>query len=181
MRALLDDCNDSFPHPHWALFCDLPFDDEATRLRVWFLDALEQFPPSSVLHGLWFGLFNPIDEVHGAVTDLDVIGSCAVIGPDPFGWAASPDWMPVGGRARSEVLASIYNLAYADDDGLGNGAEYSLALAFLVFGLAHGFRGLRLPPALSSDLLVVGGFNDGDGLVIGRATNRAFEPAQYAG
>jgi hypothetical protein len=181
MNTLLDDCATAFPHQSWARFRELPFDEDAARVFVWFLAQLSRCPPATGLHAVWFGLFNPIDAVRGVVTDLDVVGLSAPVGEDPFGWATSPDWAPDCGRARSEVLASIYDLAYSNDDELGNAAEYTLALGFVTFGLARGFREHRWSPALSNDLLVAGGFNDGDGLVIGVATNRGFAAAPYAG
>jgi hypothetical protein len=87
---------------------------------------------------------------------------------------------PAGNSARSAVLAAIYNAAYASDDRLGNVAEYSLALGFLAFVIPHVLGEHRQLPGLSSDAMVVGGFNSGDGLLIGRMSGLGFEPARYA-
>jgi hypothetical protein len=173
-------CEGQYTHSDWASFRSFDYDREVPEIRQWFVDRLDSSPPSSPLRAVWFGLFNPIDETYGVVADLDVIGSVTPIGNDPMAWASTPDWSTADNRARSAVLAAIYNAAYESDEGLGNVAEYPLALGFLAFVIPHVLGDGRPMPRLAEDAVVVGGFNSGDGVLVGRMTSRGFEPAKYA-
>ncbi|MCE9673567.1 hypothetical protein LY474_37755 [Myxococcus stipitatus] len=122
-------------------------------------------PPPAPITGLWLGLFNP--TVRGRATaDMHLIGA-------PYD-ATNPDWLfrqrwgqdtPDSGSA---ILDSIYRLAYEHEDGLGNDAEYALALAYAALAVRHLAR--HIGPTLLGDAaqrVLHVGFDSGDFLCIG--------------
>lgn len=127
--------------------------------------AQTRTPSPAPITGLWLGLFNP--TVRGRVTaDIHLIGA-------PYD-ATDPDWLfrerwgkgtPDSG---STVLDSIYQVAYGHEAGLGNDAEYPLALAYAALAVRH--LAQRMGPTLLGDAtqrVLNVGFDSGDFLCIG--------------
>ncbi|HEY5314258.1 MAG TPA: hypothetical protein VIK18_17125 [Pirellulales bacterium] len=178
MRRVIDECASRRPHPDWEWLRQLPYGD-LSALEEWIEKPLQLDPPSERQAGLWFGMFNPYvgDE---PVADIYISGS-KEFDPDPFTfeWACGPDWRPDDRYANSEVMAMIYRIAYAADDGLKNDAEYPLCLAYGALAIRALLNGLdpALIPATIVGAGVAVGFDSGDGILLGRLTSNGLEPS----
>ncbi len=163
MQDLICWCAERHPHKDWQRLAAIRWDEDLCRLAVWLDFVLRDQPPQRTITGLWFGLFNPVVE-EGAAADLYVAGNPY----DADGeWAVSPRW--VAPAARSIALAEMYRIAYENKKGLGNDAEYPLALGYAALavrtlGTALNRRVL-LGKAPSRTLEV--GFDSGDSMVVG--------------
>jgi hypothetical protein len=111
MAAVIDACEQSLPHPGWAAFRDLPF-DELSAMREWLRKVFEQEPPRVRLAGLWFGLFHPSAGGGGASTDIRVGGSTRFTDNGELDWAYGLEYRPVNSWACSPVLDIIHCTAY---------------------------------------------------------------------
>ncbi|QQR41796.1 hypothetical protein JKA73_21870 [Myxococcus xanthus] len=158
-------CEAARPHPDWSALRALNVEGDLRQLQQWLETIMRTAPPPAPITGLWFGLFNP--TVQGRVTaDIHLIGA-------PYD-ATDPDWLfrqrwgkgtPVSG---STVLDSIYQLAYGHEGGLGNDAEYPLALAYAALAVRR--LSQRMGPSLLGDAaqrVLLVGFDSGDFLCIG--------------
>jgi hypothetical protein len=170
MAAVLNDCEVQVPHLDWAEFKALDYSSDAQAMSGWLDLALSGPSIDDEFQGLWFGLHNIVcDDIETA----DVyVGAARSFDSRSNDWAMSPAFNPDHGELESRVLDSIYQLAYRSADGLGNHAEYPLALAYgsMVscevlerFALRPGFSGLRGAAAGfdSGDYLNLGEFADG--------------------
>ncbi|AKQ65667.1 hypothetical protein A176_002579 [Myxococcus hansupus] len=158
-------CSTARPHPDWSALRTLPVESDLQYLQQWLETITREAPPPAPITGLWFGLFNPV--VQDRVTaDLHLIGA-------PYD-ATDPDWLfrqrwgkdtPDSG---SKVLDAIYQIAYGHEDGLGNDAEYPLALAYAALAIRHLAQRMstRILGDAAQRVLHVG-FDSGDFLVIG--------------
>ena len=177
MRTLIAACDTQYPHVSWAAFTKLPFDKEPPDLLHWLRGTFEREAPAHPLGALWFGIYNPIDRTDGVVADFTVCGSTSYDPDDEtFGWAVDSDYLPTDGRARSTVLAALYDAAYAAEQPLENIAEYSLALGYTAFALADAFKHLNELPGVAHGAAIAVGFNSGDGLLIGHLMPHGFVP-----
>jgi hypothetical protein len=155
-------------HDDWEKLRALPYDDLG-ELREWIEKPFSAEPSRKKLAGLWFGLFNPVYDTE-PVADIYVCGSTRFDpNPDDNSWANGPDWVPEDGYAHSSVLASIYKIAYRKD-GLGNDAEYPLALAYGGVAVGDLLRGTEPSVFLGSSpsLGVAVGFDSGDHVLVGK-------------
>ncbi|MDP8942846.1 MAG: hypothetical protein M3N16_01795 [Actinomycetota bacterium] len=177
MFRVIDFCSEARPHGDWRRFREqLNFDDDLRRLTDWLRTVFSNQPPPEEIDGLWFGLFEPVED--GEPTrDMDVAGGTGARN-DPDRWAERLTWTPKAAHARSQVLHGIYQIAYdgleSDGwvEGLGNEAEHPLCLTYA--GLA-----VRWLASTSLSELLLGratervievGFNDGDLLHLGTLT-----------
>jgi hypothetical protein len=170
MRRIISRCREVCPHPDWDELARLPYDD-VHDFQDWLPRPFELSPPTTILAGLRFGLFNPIYD-RGIVADIYICGSTRFDpNPDNCDWAVGPDWWPEGRYAHSKILADIYKIAYREK-GLENDAEYPLCLAYgaaMVRGLlnspdAQSFRRHCGTPGVAV------GFDSGDFILLGRFT-----------
>jgi len=114
----------------WDAFRDLPYESELDRLASFFVDVVEKEPPATPLAGFFAEIAHPS---RGGETVADLwLGGSSRYEPDVEEWFAHLDYTPRAGRAQSEVLAQIYRIAYAPG-GLGNAAEYTVALAWAAY------------------------------------------------
>lgn len=177
MRRLIDRCAKSLPHRGWDKLRQLHYDDVAS-LRSWIECVLVNEPPTSDLRGLWFGIFNP--QYGGRPTaDFYVSGSDRFDGKSESNdWACGPTWWPDGRYARSEILDSIYRIAYNGRDGLGNDAEYPLCLGYTALVVRDLLNNLDPRIVLNSvgPVGVAVGFDSGDFIVLGRYTREGLGP-----
>jgi hypothetical protein len=168
VNRLIDHCEDLRPHPHWASFRQLPFND-VHPIVEWLERPFRDEPPTIPLRGLWFGLFNPLSDSEEVLADIYVSGSTR-FDPDPLSneWAVDPEWWPDSRYAESGVLADIYRLAYGPE-GLANDAEYPLCLGYGALVVREALRllapGLLLGQAPSLGVAV--GFDSGDFVLLG--------------
>jgi hypothetical protein len=185
MAALIDQCEAAHPHPDWARLRVLPYADLSSLLE-WLREPFRDEPPSVLLKGLWFGLFNPCPDGRAPVADIYVCGS-ERFDPDPHdnSWAVGPDWWPDARYANSAVLADIYRIAYrqgarvAEQKGcLGKDAEYPLVLGYAAFAVRELLG--QVEPALllgrSDSLGVAAGFDSGDFVLLGELTAGGLKP-----
>ena len=156
------------PHNDWQRFRKLPYDD-LTEMREWLENVLTNEPPDIELAGLWFGLFNPVYENDEAVADIYICGGTEY-DEDNMDWACDPEYAPDEGYAHSEILKSIYQIAYTSKESLGNDAEYPMCLSYGAFAIK------RLLNEINPELLIKGdkdiglavGFDDGDYIILGK-------------
>ena len=182
---LLARCEKARPHPDWAQFRALPYDDLLPLLK-WVQRPFRKEPPVRPLRGLWFGLFNPCPNGRAPVSDIYVCGS-ERFDPDPTNnnWAVGPDWWPESRYAESTVLAEIYRIAYRQKSrpaerkaALGIDAEYPLCLGYAVFAVRELLE--QIKPSLilgkSPALGVAVGFDNGDFVLLGEVTMQGVSP-----
>jgi hypothetical protein len=182
MRTLIAACETQDPHDSWSAFTELPFDKEPPELARWLREKFAREAPAKPLGALWFGIYNPIDDACGVVADIDVCGSTSYDPNDEtFGWAVDPDYVPSGPRARSAVLAALYDTAYRTEQPLGNIAEYPLALGYTAFAVADVFKRVNELPGVVHGAAIAVGFNSGDGLLIGHLMMHGFVLIGHAG
>ncbi|WP_163783017.1 hypothetical protein [Myxococcus vastator] len=158
-------CEAARPHPGWSALRALEVEGDLRQLQQWLETIMRTAPPPAPITGLWFGLFNP--TVQGRVTaDLHLIG--APYDATDSDWLFRQRWGKDTPDAGSTVLDSIYQLAYGSEEGLGNDAEYPLALAYAALAVRH--LAQRMGPSLLGDAaqrVLHVGFDSGDFLCIG--------------
>jgi hypothetical protein len=176
MGQLIDQCAADCPHADWRPLRDLPYDDISSLLD-WLRQLIEADSPASALRGLWFGIFNPHRDGH-ASADFYISGSERFdADPDSNAWAVRPAWRPNGREAFSEIMASIYAIAYGAG-GLGNDAEYPLCLAYTALAVRELLNTLSPRTVLSAvgSVGVAVGFDSGDFILLGRTTADGLGP-----
>jgi hypothetical protein len=177
MLRLIDAHERARPDGDWRPYRAMAFDAEAARLaRQWFPAVVADQPPVRVpVKGLFFGLFQPTVG-RETVADFYLGGATRFELDGEFDWAAGPAYFPRLRYAQSPVLAQIYCLAYGSKDGLGNDAEASLCLGFVVFAaramLAEADPVLLVAPGASVGVAV--GWDSGSPLYIGALTEAGF-------
>lgn len=167
-HRVIDVCAASYPHADWLVLSDLPYDAEVARLRSWIPDVLREVPPPFPIRGVWIGIANyAVDE--RVTADMHFIGSATYDADDEDqDWAVNAKYRPDHGLAESEILDSIYRIAYEGDAALGNDAEWSLCLAYGAFVIAEILRNeTSAYVGGDSDVGVVVGFDEGDFITIG--------------
>ncbi|AGC48954.1 hypothetical protein MYSTI_07682 [Myxococcus stipitatus DSM 14675] len=164
-QRIIQFCTPARPHPDWAVLGALDVEGDIRHLQEWLEAILRTSPPPASVTGFWFGLFNPM--VKDRVTaDLHLIG--AAYDGTALDWLFRERWGSDTPDAASSVLDSIYQMAYGKEDGLGNDAEYALALAYATLAVRHVAQrmGPRLLGEAAQRVLLVG-FDSGDFLCIG--------------
>jgi hypothetical protein len=178
MNEVIDACEAAFPNRGWRDLRELPYDSEVAHLRSWIPDVLRNEPPPFAIRGVWFGVGNYVYDGR-ETADVHVIGSAAYDASDnDQSWAVYAEYRPERREAGSEILDSIYNIAYRVHPKLENNAEWPLCLAYPSFALAEVLRS-ETPALFSGDaeIGVVVGFDEGDSITIGRLTSRGLLPA----
>jgi hypothetical protein len=179
MASVLSECEAQLAHPDWTQFKALDYSADAETMSRWLDLALSGESFEDDFQGLWFGLTNPVRN--GVATADLYAGATPSFDSDNIDWALSPTVNPDQCELESNVLSSIYQLAYGSDNGLGNDAEYPLALAYGSMASCEvlgrflpgpGFRDLRGAAA---------GFDSGDFLILGEFVNGRFRKRIVAG
>ena len=165
METVLAFCEKARPHADWSVLSKLPYGN-LSELRSWLVRVFEHEPPPQKIVGLWFGLFNPV--VDGVVVcDLHLCGSERFSAdPGDKSWAVGPEWRPTERNAGSRILTALYLVAHRDG-GLGNDAEYALALAYAALAVSEVLRAETSFPRLKETVGVAVGFDSGDFLTLG--------------
>jgi hypothetical protein len=178
MRQVIGVCSSSFPHRDWSRFAGLEYETDVVEYREWISSAFQAEPAPFAIRGLYFGLFNPIRESQ-PTADLRLAAT------DRYDPKAEGEWISISGScwhrpsedcAYSTVLDSIYALAYGRKSGLGNDAEWSLALAYaalFVRSLLIGASTALIDHRVKTIGVVVG-FDSGDSLRIGELRETGF-------
>jgi hypothetical protein len=170
MRTVVDECDRQNPHPDWEVMRKIDFESDFLRAEDWIGEALHRFEGDDKLHGIWFGLHNPIYE--GEETADLYVGASSGFDDASIDWAC--DLLPVSSspRFRSHALNSIHVQAYKTGE-LRNDAEYSLILAF---GAMLSLAAMELIDALKFPSLAGAavGFDSGDFLFLGRFSGGKF-------
>lgn len=187
MSILIDKCEKAHPHSDWQVLRSLPFGDLSPLLN-WLRLPFQEEPATSLLRGLWFGLFNPCRDDGSPTADIYVCGSDR-FDPDPEdnNWAVGPDWWPESRYALSTVLDDVYRIAYrqnrpaAEQNGcLGNDAEYPMCLGYGCFAVRETLT--LVEPSLilgKSDALGIAvGFDSGDFVLLGEFTKDGLSPTE---
>jgi hypothetical protein len=172
MHVLIDACARQLPHPDWERVRGIDFEADAAALQGWLAAAGRE----GVLHqghqGLWFGIVNPVVDDE-PVTDL-YIASSPLYDEDGVEWSTAIDPRDGASHLGSAVLADLYRVAYGAPDGLGNDAEYPLALAYGAMAAASALAQHVFAPRLGALRGAAAGFDSGDGLIIGVFDNLRF-------
>jgi hypothetical protein len=172
MHKLIDECERQLPHPDWAHIRRIDFDADAPALREWLADAWREGAVHEGHQGLWFGIFNPIVDDE-PLTDI-YLASSPSYDDDDVEWNGKIDLRDGVSFLDSAVLADIYRIAYGSKDGLGNAAEYPLALAYGAMAASSALAQHRLAPELGALRGAAAGFDSGDALFIGVFDNLRF-------
>lgn len=178
MNQVIDACEATFTHHGWRELRRLPYDSESTHLRSWISEVLNEQPPTFTIRGIWVGIANYLLDSR-ETADMHFIASATYDSGDiDQTCAVGAEYRPDDAEAASEVLDSIYDIAYRVHPTLENEAEWSLCLAYASFVIAHILR--NETPAVfgsSDEIGVVVGFDEGDNVTIGRLTMDGLLPA----
>lgn len=181
MLALIEECSRQKPNPDWNAFARIDFEADAIRIQHWLSSAFGKMEQHDGMRGLWFGLVNLSD---GSNTTADIyVGGSPHFDTDDIDWASEVLAITEGNYLDSEVLREIYTLAYRDGaGGLGNSAEYPLALAYGAIAAVQALRGNGpLDRSLVSVRGAAAGFDSGDFLFLGSTEQGRFFPSIKAG
>jgi hypothetical protein len=172
INTLVDHCEQQFPHKQWGALRRVDYEADGLALGHWLVTALAEADSGASFNGLWFGLNNPV--INGRPTADIYVCASTKYEDASIDWAAEATFYPASRYLNSRVLSAIYLLAYSRDHGLGNDAEYPLALAYgaMVARTALESANLGGPFALLCGAAV--GFDSGDYLRIGSFHNGRF-------
>jgi hypothetical protein len=185
MVEVIGICSRDLPHPGWSQLAQINFDEDVAALSAWIPGVFERQPAPFPIQGLWFGLCQRRNERGQVWADMHVV-AMSHYDPDDteFGWLwKEPRHYPDNAHACSLSLCKIYVESYKSTTGLGNDAEWPLALAFGAFAVRSLLRGqtVQLVGSPAPRVGVVVGFDDGDLVKVGELTTSGFEPAACAG
>ncbi len=62
MDIIISVCSGMVPHRAWDGMRVIDFEADVSNLRGWIRNAIEGDPPPTPVQGLWFGLFNPVEN-----------------------------------------------------------------------------------------------------------------------
>jgi hypothetical protein len=177
IAQVIDVCEAARPHEDWERLRALAWDDGAERVARWLQELLRDEPPGPEVRGLWFGLNNPIDASGRTRADLAFSGTSEYDPDDEeLEWVFSAIHHPER-QPAPDCLAEMYRIAYDDDGGLGNDAEWPLALVFGCVAVARALQALDATstgwrPAAPAG--AVCGFDGGDFIFVGELAADGF-------
>lgn len=175
IAEVIDVCEAERAHPSWVRLRTLRWDEGQQVVARWVRDLMANQPPPPEARGLWFGISTPVD--HGQARSDLYFGATRDYEPDDaeLEWVFSGFYYP-GTHPHPACLAEMYRIAYDDPNGLGNDAEWPLALAFGCAAVARALRALPVPVTLANDSLgVVCGFDGGDFIFLGELRADGFD------
>ena len=178
MQMLIAHCEQQIPHNDWSKLRRVDYEADTKALEGWLGEALAKAPPGEALQGLWFGLCNPLVDDE---TTADIyIAASTEYSSGSIDWAVEASFFPENGFLNSRVLSEVYRLAYSDPNGLGNEAEYPLALAYGAMAARAALE--SSVSLLPRELLgAAAGFDSGDFLFLGTFQHRRFKANVTAG
>jgi hypothetical protein len=173
MNLVIEECARQRPHADWADLSRIDFDSDSTTLNHWLQIAFAHSDNDGACSGLWFGLFNPASENGEATADL-YVGVSPDFDDTSIEWAGDIAALELENYLDSTVLERIYSIAYTSPSGLGNDAEYPLALAYGGIAARSVLVNSKLPPSLQKLKGAAVGFDSGDLLFLGKFTASKF-------
>jgi hypothetical protein len=166
MNLVIEECARQRPHADWIDLSRIDFDGDSKALNQWLQVAFAHANSKEIRSGLWFGIFNPANENGEATADL-YVGVSPDFEETSNEWAGDIEERELANYLDSNVLARIYSIAYDAPSGLGNDAEYPLALAYAGMA-AHSILSVNdMPAALQGLKGAAVGFDSGDLLFLG--------------
>lgn len=165
MHTLIAHCERQVPHRDWSRMRQIDYEADRHVLGQWLTTFFAEAPPSASFKGLWFGLNNPV--VDDQPTADIYVSASTKYETGSLDWAVGPVFCPESGYLNSRVLAAVYDLAYSSDAGLGNDAEYPLALAYGAMVARQALESVRLSGPFANLSGAAAGFDSGDFLVLG--------------
>lgn len=172
MCRVIDACERQLPHAAWERLRRIDYERDLPGLTHWLAAAWRDGAVRAGDQGLWFGIFNPWGEDE-PTCDM-YVASAASYDSQSVAWSCEIDPRDGASYLDSAVLADIYRIAYGSRDGLGNNAEYPLALTYGAIAASTALSQGRLVPQLASLRGAAAGFDEGDGLFIGVFDNLRF-------
>ncbi len=173
MLRVIAACEESLPHPDWQELKELDYARAVKELEEWFAGAVAREPPTIEVRGIWVGLCNPVGDGEVAA-DMYFAGTERFDRENPD-WAVGAAYYPKDAYAQSTALESIYDIAYRNENGLANEAEWSLCLAFGVFAVRELLS--NASPSLFRAVGPIGvsvGFDSGDYIDLGELSSGGF-------
>jgi hypothetical protein len=172
MHHVIDVCEKQCPHPDWNLYRKVGFEEDQPALDQWLLAILPE-PSDLPVRGLWFGIGNYYCEGGTETTDIYARSSRSYdLEPESTAWVR--DDALGDNLLNSAILCQIHDIAFGREHCLGNNAEYPLALTYGAIVAAEAIRKLRFTKYLQHLAGAVAGFDDGDGIVLGRLIDGRF-------
>ena len=111
----------------WEMFRELPYVAELEVRSAFFTEVVTREPPAFPIAGFYAGIAYRSQRGE-TIADLQLMGSDSYQ-PHEEEWFDQINYSPKRSYAHSEVLASVYRMAYAPG-GLDNAADYTLCLAW---------------------------------------------------
>lgn len=172
MLGVIAECEAQCPHPDWNLLRKIDFDQDVSSLHTWLVKAFSEASLSTNFKGLWFGLSNPVYS-EGPTADIYVAASPEFESGD-VEWACNSTFYPEEGPLHSKVLEAVYRIAYDNEGGLANNAEYPLVLAYGAMVAEAALEQVKLKPPFNTLVGAAVGFDSGDLLFLGEFSNGKF-------
>lgn len=179
MRRLIASCEDQRPHPGWRALRQIDFTADEAKLGPWLTRAGAEAGAGAAYRGLWFGLNNPV--VDGETSADIYLAASPAFESDSIDWAVDCTFYPEDRALNSVVLDGIYRHAYDTPGGLGNDAEYPLALAYGAMAACAALEAAALPAAFHELQGAAAGFDSGDFLFLGGFAEGRFQRSVTAG
>jgi hypothetical protein len=181
MEEVIAICERGLPHADWSRLSAIEFDSDVATLNSWIGSVFEKNPAPFPIQGIWVGLCNPRDTMKITRADMYIASMAEYDADDEeLGWLWCKNrHYPEDAFSHSTSLKSIYEIAYGEDGGLGNDAEWPLCLAFGSLAVRTLLRGqsTQLVASNAKKIGVVVGFDSGDMLKIGELTDTGFVTA----
>jgi hypothetical protein len=179
MHGLISYCEQCLPHKGWSGLRSVNYEADCKALTPWLTEALAEANADDSFKGLWFGLNNPAT---GDETTADLyIAASNEFAFDSIDWAVDASFFPESGRLNSKVLAAVYQLAYSKKKGLGNDAEYPLALAYGAMAARAALEAGKVEGPFTELSGAAAGFDSGDFLFLGTFRGGEFIAGVKAG
>jgi hypothetical protein len=180
MKIVIDECARQRPHDDWEKLSEIDFDADLPALDSWLQNAYATPADAMTRAGLWFGLFNPVNEAGQASADI-YVGVAPEYDGSSIDWACDIEALEPGNYLGSRVLQKIYASAYDSRSGLANDAEYPLVLAYGGIMARSVLAKKSLPAGLHGIKGAVVGFDSGDSLFLGEFVASTFRSNVRAG
>ena len=167
MNEIISICQSMRPHQDWRRLAALPFAREVEQKSGFMTHTLRGTPPTKDLKGAFFGIYYFESDIGEMIADFSFVGCYEFDqGATDDDWSGDLAYDPPSNYFNSQVMADICRIAYGDEGGLGNDADYPLCLAHGMF-LARGAVRCARQAGLLKEVAVIAGFHDGDFINLG--------------